>query len=48
MRHGLRVVAALPGEDSAWNIYFESSNKQRSATVTAYVKDSFKYTKSTR
>lgn len=48
VRHGLRVVAALPGEDSAWNIYFENNSKQRSASVTAYVKDSFKYTKSTR
>lgn len=48
VRHGLRVVTALPGEDSAWNIYFENNSKQRSATVTAYVKDSFKYTKSSR
>lgn len=48
VRHGLRVLAALPGEDSAWNIYFENNNKQRAASVTAYVKDSFKYTKSTR
>lgn len=48
VRHGLRVLAAVPGEDSAWNIFFENNGKDRSASVTAYVKDSFKYTKSTR
>ncbi|XP_025092011.1 transmembrane protein 132C-like [Pomacea canaliculata] len=48
VRNGLRVIGAVPGEDSAWNIYFENNSKQRSASVTAYVKESFKYTRSIR
>ncbi|XP_071093980.1 transmembrane protein 132C-like [Haliotis cracherodii] len=42
VRNGLLIRDAVVSENSPWSIYVEISDRQRSATVTAFVKDTEK------
>ncbi|ESO95557.1 hypothetical protein LOTGIDRAFT_175149 [Lottia gigantea] len=48
VKNGLKIRGAAVKPNSPWSVYFEMKDRQKTAVVTAFIKDKSKYVQSTR